>query len=157
MADRPSWFDPPRSRAVRIPLARHSHVILPHRYPLLLVDRVVELEPGQEIIALKRVSAGEEFVGRGGSPGSFSFSLIAEAMAQAASIVAASALKEESSPSGIYAAIKEMRIFREPRAGEELWLRMRLLHQFGRLFEFRGEAKIGGELVGEGELIFRLS
>ena len=118
---------------------------------------MVELEPGRQIVALKRISAGEELAGRGAFPHSFSFSLIAEAMAQAASIVAASASEGEAPPSGIYAAIKEMRISREPRVGEELWLNMKLLHQFGRFFEFRGEAKIGGELVGEGELIFRLS
>jgi 3-hydroxyacyl-[acyl-carrier-protein] dehydratase len=131
--------------------------ILPHRYPFLLVDRVVELEPGRQIVALKRVSAGEEVTGRGSCPHSFAFSLIAEAMAQAAAIVATSAMEGEAPPSGIYAAIREMRILREPRAGEDLWLNMKLLRRFGRLFEFRGEAKIGGELIGEGELIFRLS
>jgi 3-hydroxyacyl-[acyl-carrier-protein] dehydratase len=131
--------------------------ILPHRYPFLLVDRVVELEPGRQIVALKRVSAGEEVTGRGASPHSFAFSLIAEAMAQAAAIVATSAMEGEAPPSGIYAAIREMRILREPRAGEDLWLNMKLLRRFGRLFEFRGEARIGGELIGEGELVFRLS
>jgi len=149
MPDDHSWSKPPRSRAARN--------LLPHGFPFLLVDRVVELDPGRQIVALKRVSAGEELSGRGAFPQSFSFSLIAEAMAQAASIAAASVSEGEAPPSGAYAAIKEMRILREPRAGEELWLKMKLLHQFGRLFEFRGEAKIGGELVGEGELILRLS
>ena len=130
--------------------------LLPHRYPFLLVDRVIELEPGKEILALKRVSAGEEFAGQIGPPGSFPLSLIAEAMAQAASIVAASASQEKVPPSGFYAAIKGMRIVREPEVGEELWLRMKLLHQFGRFFEFQGEARIGGEVVGEGQLVFQL-
>ncbi len=145
---------PPKTAGIA--LAMHFH-LLPHRYPFLLVDRVVELEPGRQIVALKRISAGEELAGRGASPHSFPFSLIVEAMAQAASIVAASASEGEAPPSGIYAAIKEMQILREPRVGEELSLNMKLLRQFGPLFEFRGEAKIGGELVGEGELIFRLS
>jgi 3-hydroxyacyl-[acyl-carrier-protein] dehydratase len=130
--------------------------LLPHRYPFLLVDRVIELEPGKEILALKRVSAGEEFAGQIGPPGLFPLSLIAEAMAQAASIVAASASQEKVPPSGFYAAIKGMRIVREPEVGEELWLRMKLLHQFGRFFEFQGEARIGGEVVGEGQLVFQL-
>ncbi|HEX9920040.1 MAG TPA: 3-hydroxyacyl-[acyl-carrier-protein] dehydratase FabZ [Candidatus Methylomirabilis sp.] len=130
--------------------------LLPHRYPFLLVDRVIELEPGKEILALKRVSAGEEFAGQIGPPGSFPLSLIAEAMAQAASLVAASASREKVPPSGFYAAIKGMRIVREPEVGEELWLRMKLLHQFGRFFEFQGEARIGGEVVGEGQLVFQL-
>jgi len=130
--------------------------LLPHRYPFLLVDRVIELEPGKEILALKRVSAGEEFAGQIGPHGLFPLSLIAEAMAQAASIVAASASQEKVPPSGFYAAIKGMRIVREPEVGEELWLRMKLLHQFGRFFEFQGEARIGGEVVGEGQLVFQL-
>ena len=131
--------------------------LLPHRYPFLMVDRVVDLQPGKEIIALKQVSAGEDSGGRDPSPHAFSLPLIAEAMAQAASIVATSASREGSTPGGFYAAIKQMRIFREPRVGEELCLRMKLLHQFGGLFEFQGEAKIGEELVGEGQLVFRLS
>ena len=130
--------------------------LLPHRYPFLLVDRVIELEPGKEILALKRVSAGEEFAGQIGPPGLFPLSLIAEAMAQAASIVATSASQEKVPPSGFYAAIKGMRIVREPEVGEELWLRMKLLRQFGRFFEFQGEARIGGEVVGEGQLVFQL-
>jgi hypothetical protein len=70
--------------------------------------------------------------------------------------VATGGSEGEEPRSGAYASIKEMRILREPKAGEELWLRMRLLRQYGRLFEFCGEAKIGEELIGEGQLIFRL-
>jgi len=131
--------------------------LLPHRPPFLFLDRIIELEPGKEIVALKRVSAGEEMVGHFPSPGDgLPVSLIAEAMAQAASLAATSAREGEGPPSGAYASIKEMQILREPRSGEELWLRMKLLRQYGRLFEFHGEAKIGEELVGEGELVFHL-
>jgi len=131
--------------------------LLPHRYPFLLVDRIIELEPGKEIIALKRVSGGEESVGQAASPaGCFPFSLIAEAMAQAASMVATSASGGEEPRTGAYASIKQMRILREPQAGEELWLKMKLLRQYGRLFEFYGEARIGEELIGTGQLVFRL-
>lgn len=132
--------------------------VLPHRYPFVLLDRIVEMKPGEEIVALKRVSSGEELDSRAASPcGSLPFSLVAEAMAQAASVVALSSSSAENPPIGFYAAIKEMRIDREAQAGEELWLRMRKVYQFGQFFEFHGEVKIGGERIGEGQLIFRLS
>jgi 3-hydroxyacyl-[acyl-carrier-protein] dehydratase len=131
--------------------------LLPHRPPFLLVDRIIELKPGKEIIALKRVSSADQYAGQiRGLPGSFPCSLIAEAMAQAASMVATSASAGQGPRLGAYASIKEMEILREPEVGEELWLRMELIHQFGHLFEFSGEAKVGGELVGRGQLIFHL-
>ncbi|MDH7499672.1 MAG: hypothetical protein QHH30_04730 [candidate division NC10 bacterium] len=132
-----------------------SFRLLPHRPPFLFVDRILALEPGREIVAVKRVSAGEEKMGPGSPPGGdFPVSLIAETMAQVASLAAASARKEEGPSSGFFVSIKKMQISREPKVGEELWLRMRLLHQYGRFFEFGGEARIGEELVGEGELVF---
>lgn len=131
--------------------------LLPHRHPFLLVDRIIELKPGKEIIALKRVSSGDEYAGQiRGLPGSFPCSLIAEAMAQAASVVAASASEGQGPRLGAYASIKGVQILREPEVGEELWLRMELIHQFGHLFEFYGEVKVGGEVVGKGQLVFHL-
>lgn len=131
--------------------------LLPHRPPFLWVDRIIELKPGKEVVALKRVSAGEEVLVHGPLLGNgFPFSLIAESMAQAASLAASSAPEEERPSSGAYASIKEMQILREPKAGEELWLRMTLLRQYGRLFEFYGEARIEEELVAWGQLVFHL-
>jgi 3-hydroxymyristoyl/3-hydroxydecanoyl-(acyl carrier protein) dehydratase len=141
MTDRLSWFP-----------------LLPHRYPFLLLDRIVEVKPGEEIIALKRVSSGEELHGSGAFPrGSLPFSLVAEAMAQAASVAVLSSSYAENPPIGFYAAIKEMRIDREAQVGEELWVRMKKVYQFGQFYEFHGEVKIGGERIGEGQLVFRLS
>ena len=132
--------------------------VLPHRYPFVLLDRIIEMKPGEEIVAVKRVSSGEELDGMDTPPrGSLPFALVAEAMAQAASVVALASSSVESPPVGFYAAIREMRIDREAQVGEELWLRMKKVYEFGRFFEFHGEVKIGGERIGEGLLTFRLS
>jgi 3-hydroxyacyl-[acyl-carrier-protein] dehydratase len=110
--------------------------ILPHRYPFLLVDRVVELEPGKRAVALKQVSANEpqftgHFPGRPIMPGV----LMVEALAQTAGI-AVLTLEEYRGKLGLFAGIDECRFRRLVVPGDTLRLEVtveKLRGMFGRV------------------------
>ena len=123
--------------------------ILPHRYPFLLVDRVVELEPGRRVVGIKQVSANEpqftgHFPGRPIMPGV----LMVEALAQTAGIAVVS-LPEYRGKLGLFAGIDECRFKRMVVPGDTLRLEAtveKLRGVFGRL---RGIASVEGEVAVE--------
>jgi 3-hydroxyacyl-[acyl-carrier-protein] dehydratase len=126
--------------------------ILPHRYPFLLVDRVVELEPGVRAVAHKQISANEpqftgHFPGRPIMPGV----LMVEALAQAAGI-AVLTLPEYRGKLGLFAGIDECRFKRLVIPGDTLRLEVtveKLRGMFGRV---RGVASVDGEVAVEATL-----
>jgi 3-hydroxyacyl-[acyl-carrier-protein] dehydratase len=126
--------------------------ILPHRYPFLLVDRVVELEPGKRAVALKAVSANEpqftgHFPGRPIMPGV----LMVEALAQAAGI-AVLTLDEYRGKIGLFAGIDECRFRRMVVPGDTLRLEVtveKLRGMFGRV---KAVASVGDEVAVEATL-----
>ena len=96
--------------------------IIPHRYPFLLIDRVVELEPGKRVVAMKSVTANEpqftgHFPGRPIMPGV----LMVEALAQAGAVAVLS-LAEYRGKLALFAGIDDVRFKRVVRPGEELTL-----------------------------------
>jgi 3-hydroxyacyl-[acyl-carrier-protein] dehydratase len=129
---------------------------LPQRYPLLMIDRVVELEPGKRIRALKNVSANEpqflgHFPGRPIMPGV----LILEAMAQAACILALRTKGETASSHSTYyyAGIDGARFKRPVVPGDQLELVIELLGHKRMLWKFGCVARVGGETAAEAEIL----
>jgi 3-hydroxyacyl-[acyl-carrier-protein] dehydratase len=126
--------------------------ILPHRYPFLMIDRVIELEPGQRAVALKAVTANEpqftgHFPGRPIMPGV----LMVEALAQTAG-VAVMTLDEYRGKLGLFAGIDDCRFRRMVVPGDTLHLAVdveKLRGMFGRV---RGVASVDGEVAVEATL-----
>ena len=128
---------------------------LPHRYPFLLVDRVLELEKGKRIKAIKNVTINEPFfVGhfphRPVMPGV----LMLEAMAQAAALLAFDALGTTPSEKTIYyfAGIDAARFKRPVEPGDQLLLEVELLRMKAGIFKFKTRGSVAGETAVEAEL-----
>ena len=126
--------------------------IIPHRYPFLLVDRIIELEPGRRVVGIKAVTANEpqftgHFPGRPIMPGV----LMVEALAQTAG-VAVMTLDEYRGKLGLFAGIDDCRFRRMVVPGDTLRLEVtveKLRGMFGRV---RGVATVDGEVAVEATL-----
>ena len=130
--------------------------IIPHRFPILLVDRIVELEPGQRAVGLKNVSTNEWFF-EGHFPGNpiMPGVLIVEALAQTGAVAALSA-DEFSGKLGLFAGIDGVRFRRQVVPGDQLRLDVemeRLRRGIGRA---SAKATVDGETAAEGRLTFAL-
>lgn len=128
---------------------------LPHRYPFLLVDRVLALEKGKTIKALKNVTMNEPFFEghfphRPVMPGV----LILEALAQAAALLSFDALDTAPNDQMIYyfAGIDGARFKRPVEPGDQLILEAELLRMKSGIFKFKTRATVDGELAAEAEL-----
>ena len=129
---------------------------LPHRYPFLLVDRVLELEKGKRIKAIKNVTINEPFfVGhfphRPVMPGV----LMLEAMAQVAALLAFDALGTTPSEKTIYyfAGIDAARFKRPVEPGDQLVMDVSLERMKSGIFKFKGIARVDEQLACEAELM----
>ena len=130
--------------------------LLPHRYPFLLVDRVIAHEPGQSITAIKNVTYNEQFfVGHFPELPTFPGVLMLEALAQASGIIAA--LKSGLRPDGgmvlYFAGIDNARFKRPVVPGDQLTLMSTLDKQKRDLWKFSAKAMVGSELACEAELL----
>lgn len=131
---------------------------LPHRYPFLMIDRVVYLEPGKAATAIKNVSIGEPFF-QGHFPGHpiMPGVLIAEALAQTGGLAFASA--EENTDEAerfklpILAKIEEMRFRAAVSPGDQLWLHAEVIRAFDSLAMVKVEAKVNDSTVAEGKIV----
>lgn len=129
---------------------------LPHRYPILLVDRVLELEKGKRIRALKNVSVNEPyFVGhfpyRPVMPGV----LMVEALAQSAAILAFETLGIEPDDKSVFyfAGIDGVRFKRPVEPGDQLLLDVELDRARAGIYKFKGRALVGEAMAAEAELL----
>lgn len=131
--------------------------LLPHRYPFLLVDKIIDYIPGKKAVGVKNVTINEphfsgHFPGRPLMPGV----LIVEAMAQVGGIV----LTQMSSVEGglfVFAGIDKVRFRRQIVPGDQLVMTVELLWVKQRRFgKMQGRAEVDGQLACEGELMFSL-
>jgi 3-hydroxyacyl-[acyl-carrier-protein] dehydratase len=140
---------------VRAPLDRAQiESILPHREPFLFLDEVVELEPGSQVVARKRVREDEwylrgHFPGRPIMPGV----LIVEAMAQAGAVAVLSE-EENRGRLALFAGIDDVRFKRIVEPGDELELRCELERVRGPVGKGKATARVDGELAARGTLTF---
>jgi 3-hydroxyacyl-[acyl-carrier-protein] dehydratase len=128
---------------------------LPHRYPFLLVDRVLEIEEGQRCKALKNVTGNELFF-QGHFPGYpvFPGVLIVEAMAQAAGLAAYTLEPNPEQRWVLFAGIDKARFKRPVVPGDQLIIEVeRVTHRLG-LYVFKGKATVSGELAAQAEVRF---
>jgi beta-hydroxyacyl-ACP dehydratase FabZ len=127
--------------------------ILPHRYPFLLIDKIIELTPGVRIVGLKQVTFNEPFF-QGHFPGSpvMPGVLIVEAMAQVGAVFALREIENREQKLVLFSAINDAR-FRQPvTPGDTLILEVTALRLGSRVQKMRGEAKVDGRLVAEAVL-----
>lgn len=130
--------------------------IIPHRYPFLLVDRILEVEEGKRAVGIKNVSANEEFF-NGHFP-DFPVMpgvLIVEALAQVGAV--AVLMKEENRGRlAFFAGIDSCRFKRQVRPGDQLRLEVEMTRVRGSIGKGKATATVDGELACEAEITFAL-
>jgi 3-hydroxyacyl-[acyl-carrier-protein] dehydratase len=131
--------------------------ILPHRYPFLLVDRILELEPDRRVLGLKNVSSDERYfiAGPGGVP-VLPASILTEAMAQAGAVLIL-AKPENRSRLIYFMGIDRVRYRRPVRAGDSVLLEGIVVRLRGKMGSLRGIARVDGQVVCEGQMTFALA
>lgn len=129
---------------------------LPHRYPFLLVDRVISYEAGKDIVALKNVSINEPFFG-----GHFPHHpvmpgvLIVEALAQAAAVLTLRTENAANKDDSVYyfVGIDGVRFKRPVMAGDQLTLKVSIDRQIKGVWKYSARAEVDGQLVTEAKLM----
>jgi len=130
--------------------------LLPHRYPILLIDRVLEIDPGKSLVALKNVTINEAFFmghfpNRPVMPGV----LILEAMAQAGAVLAYKSTNTSPSDGSLFyfAGIDNARFRRVVEPGDQLRLEVKVLRAKSEIWKLEGSAYVGDELACSGEFM----
>jgi 3-hydroxyacyl-[acyl-carrier-protein] dehydratase len=129
---------------------------LPHRYPFLLVDRVLEVEPGKRLVAIKNVTINEPFF-----PGHFPHApvmpgvLIMEALAQATGILSFQTNGNLPTERSLYyfVGIDNARFRKPVEPGDQLMLEVELTRRIRDLWKFKAEAKVDGQVVASADLM----
>ena len=130
---------------------------LPHRYPFLLVDRVVEVIPGRRIVAVKNVTINEPFF-----PGHFPGApvmpavLLLEALAQAGAVLLLSEIEDRESKLIYFTGVDEARFRRPVVPGDQVRLTMEVVKLRSRTCKMRGTAEVDGELAAEADIMSAL-
>lgn len=129
--------------------------LLPHRYPFLLIDRVLDYTPGESLTAVKNVSINEPiFTGHFPSMPIFPGVLILEALAQATGILGFKTVTERSDNElYLFAAIDEARFKKPVVPGDQMILEVKFLKERRNIWKFYGEAKVDGQVVCSAELM----
>jgi beta-hydroxyacyl-ACP dehydratase FabZ len=129
--------------------------LLPHRYPMLLIDRILEIpEGGKRIIGLKNVSANEQFF-QGHFPGApvMPGVLIVEAMAQCAAVLFLRDIEDRDRKLFLFGGVDKARFRRPVVPGDQLILEIEVLQRRGSTVKVRGTARVNDVVVAEAELL----
>ncbi len=127
--------------------------LLPHRYPFLLVDRVLEIKPEKSIVAIKNVTINEPFF-QGHFPGSpiMPGVLVIEAMAQAGGLMLFDSVKEPGRWLVLFGGIDKVRFRKPVLPGDQIRFELELISKRGRMWKMRGVAKVDDRVAVEAEL-----
>jgi 3-hydroxyacyl-[acyl-carrier-protein] dehydratase len=125
---------------------------LPHRYPFLLVDRIIDIQPGQGIVGIKNITFNEPFF-QGHFPGQpiMPGVLIVEAMAQVAGVLAFRSGIEGNGKSVYFMSIEKAKFRRPVVPGDQLRFEIRVLQQRGSVWKFSGAATVDGKVASEAD------
>jgi 3-hydroxyacyl-[acyl-carrier-protein] dehydratase len=129
--------------------------LLPHRYPFIMIDRILELTPGEKVVALKNVTINEPFF-QGHFPKNpiMPGVLIIEAMGQAGAILAAKSLEQKPQDTLIYFMGMDKVKFRKPvTPGDQLMFELQFLKQRRNVFKMSGTAYVDEIVVAQAELM----
>ncbi|KGR82967.1 3-hydroxyacyl-ACP dehydratase FabZ [Lysinibacillus boronitolerans] len=134
--------------------SQQIQAILPHRYPFLLVDRIVELEEGKRAVGMKNVTMNEEFF-KGHFPQYpvMPGVLIVEALAQISAVIMLTKVGNEGRL-GLLAGIDHCRFKKQVKPGDQLYLEVEITRVKGTVGKGRGIAMVDGEIVCETDLVF---
>lgn len=129
---------------------REIEKYIPHRYPMLLVDKIVEFEEFKRVVAIKNVTANEWFF-----PGHFPGNpvmpgvLLVEAMAQAAGVLAVKSMKKDKKVTTYFMSIDSAKFRKPVFPGDQLRLEVEVTRTRGTVWKFAGKAYVGDALVAE--------
>lgn len=124
--------------------------LLPHRYPFLLVDRVIEFTPGEHLVAIKNITYNEpQFTGHFPKRVIMPGVLILEAMAQATGLLAFKTVDDLHSDNALYylAGIDNARFKKPVEPGDQLRLEVKIVKNKRNLWKFSASASVDGEVV----------
>jgi 3-hydroxyacyl-[acyl-carrier-protein] dehydratase len=131
--------------------------ILPHRYPMLLVDRIVELE-ADRIVGIKNVTANEPFfMGHFPDFPVMPGVLIIEAMAQVAGVLVLKGIPDRKSKVVLLASIDNAKFRRPVVPGDQLRIEMRVVKKKASVAKMAGQATVDGHVVAEAEVMCKLA
>jgi beta-hydroxyacyl-ACP dehydratase FabZ len=127
--------------------------VLPHRYPFLLVDRILEVEEGKRVVGLKNVTINEPFF-QGHFPGHpiMPGVLIIEAMAQVGGMLLLGSLPNAGEKVCYFMSLDNVKFRRPVRPGDQLRFEVDLTQVRGMVCKVRGVAKVDGEVVAEADM-----
>lgn len=133
--------------------------VLPHRYPFVLIDRILEIVPGESIRALKNVTINEPFFqGHFPSEPVMPGVLIMEGMAQAGAVLAYMTEQEKVGKSLVYfAGMDKVRFRRKIVPGDQIIFDISVLKRKSKIYKLAGKASVDGKLAAEAELMASFS
>jgi 3-hydroxyacyl-[acyl-carrier-protein] dehydratase len=132
---------------------REIQQILPHRYPFLLVDRIVTIEPGKKAKGVKNLTGNEWFFQ--GHP-FYPPSLLLESLAQVGGIVLGTKAREENPRMqfiGLFAGVSDFQFHRFPVHGEEITLQVELSQSLASIYRFAAQAFVEEEQIAGGQIL----
>jgi 3-hydroxyacyl-[acyl-carrier-protein] dehydratase len=133
--------------------SRDIQKLLPHRYPFLLVDRIIEIEPGKKGVGVKNLTGNEWFF-QGHS--FYPPNLLLESLAQVGGVVLAMKAKEENPQAtvqGLFAGVSDFTFRRCPVHGDQVRLKMEVVQSLSSIYKFSAEAFVGEEKIAGGQIL----
>lgn len=128
---------------------------IPHRYPFILIDRILELEPNKRVVGLKNVSINEPFF-QGHFPGTpiMPGVLILEAMAQTSGVLAIASLEKDREGALMYfMGLDQVKFRKMVVPGDQLIMELKVLKQRAKIMKLEGVARVDGQTAAEAQLM----